>query len=166
MMGGHKMYRELDKRTAYKKDKPDKGNYGWSRDYSLATYLITRTLLSNGGKSVKLPFYEDAFIDIQTRGQFWGIERVEYLNASSTLDLSILANIWFSNAQQATIMRGYALKKGVWVQHYWLVSFQSHSSFLVETTSTRFEKYFGYAFTGEECRQFYLSNQREAVNHG
>ena len=115
---------------------------------------LREKLLSIGGTVALIPSIEEDLPQILERGVSPSIKHLYVMKGRDSQCHENSALCWDANRGYSSIMTGYALSKGQWVQHSWVLDSRET---IVETTFKR-EAYFGFELTPEEADQFYFDN--------
>jgi hypothetical protein len=115
---------------------------------------LIKKLLLIGGHTVTMPEIEEDLAKIIERGTAPSINHLYVMKGRESQCHENSANCWDANRDRSSIMTGYALLDGMWVQHTWVLDKEKT---IVETTTPR-EAYFGFELTPEEADQFYFDN--------
>jgi hypothetical protein len=116
--------------------------------------ILEKTLLSIAGKIFSKPDFEEDLDKILSRGKSVNIKNIETMKGRDSQCHENTALCWDNNRDICSIMTGYALYKGMWVQHSWVLK---KTGVIVETTFPR-DSYFGFKLTHEEAEEFYNNN--------
>jgi hypothetical protein len=116
---------------------------------------LRQELLSHGGLDVVWVSPEPHLEPLLERGR---LHPKRCLRRRFIADSQCHANassLWYESEGRIRVGRGYAIsERGLWFQHSWGVE----DGRIIETTSTRWVRYFGFGLTDSEAWKFALGN--------
>ena len=116
--------------------------------------LLRRRLLGLGGEEICLVIREEDLELILKRGFVQDGKKAKLRLGVPCRCHTNSARLWEANTAKRQIVTGWALSvDGIWRQHTWVLEGKT----ILETTSWR-TKYFGYALTPVEAKQFAYDN--------
>lgn len=127
------------------------GRNGSSRAVPLVSEL-DRRLLAMGGREVTRCCHEALAAEMLVRGEAFDLPVTRRPGEPNQCHQNA-AGIWAEDVSRYTLVTGYALADGRWVQHSWVVD----ESNLYETTYP-FERYYGLPFAPQEALAFWWNN--------
>lgn len=121
---------------------------------------LNALLLEHGGEQACLVEDDDRFFPLLVRGMSWPASpsRVRVRKGRAHRCHGNSGAIWKANKGRCSIVTGYALSDGRWVQHSWV--WDTKHRRVIETTFKR-QAYFGYELTATEALEFIQGNRPE-----